>query len=202
MTGRSRALFVWIAVLLMVVTLAVSGCTGGLSNLSRMENGGYKYTEGGNIWTWERSGNAEQLSLNDMMITVIQGGHAQFTLTNGQKLDVTMDNTGTPATIKMSYGTVVSQDDYTQMNKVLSVRERILQEVGGAQTGSVGLAIVLVLVIILGVLLFLYAGRLVSSWKLGGIFSGHDTAKSLLLFKAIGIVVAMIGLVIFLVVVF
>ena len=202
MTGRSRALSAMIAVLILAVTVFASGCTGGISNLSRLDGGGYKYTEGDSVWTWERSGNAEQLTLNDMLITVIQGGHAQFTLTSGQKLDVTLDNTGTPATVKMSYGTIVGQNDYTQMNKALSVRDRILQEVGGANTGSLGAVVVLLLVIAAGVLLFLYSGRLVNSWKLGGIFSGHDTAKSLLIFKAIGILVAVVGAIILLVVVF
>ncbi len=202
MTRRSRALVVMIAVLVLAVTVFVTGCTGRLSNLSKMDNGGYKYTEGDSVWVWEKSGSAEQLTLNDALITVIQAGHAQFSLTNGQKLDVTLDSTGTPATVKMSYGTVISQNDYTQMNKALSIRDRILQEVGGTQTGSLGWVVLLLLLIAAGVLLFLYAGRLVNSWKLGGIFSGHDTAKSLLLFKAIGAVIAVIGLLILLTVIF
>ncbi len=202
MSKRSRALVGVIAVLVLAFAVLATGCTGRLSNLSKLENGGYKYTEGDSVWVWEKSGNAEQLTLNDTLITVIQGGHAQFSLTNGQKLDVTLDNTGTPASVKMSYGTVVSQNDYAQMNKALSIRGRILQEVGGAQTGSLGWVILLLIVIAAGVLLFLYAGRLVNSWKLGGIFSGHDTAKSLLLFKAIGAVIAVIGLLILLTVLF
>ena len=102
----------------------------------------------------------------------------------------------------MSWGTTVSQDDYAQMNKALSVRDMALQAAGGGQAGSLGWAIVLLLVIAAGVLLFLYAGRLVNSWKLGGIFSGHDTAKSLLLFKAIGALVAVAGVIILLAVIF
>lgn len=191
-----------IAVLMIVVTMVFAGCTVGPSNLSRLDNGGIKITEGNSIWVWERSGNSERLTLNDMLVAVIQGGHAQFTLSGGQKLDVTLDNTGMPATIKMSWGTMVSQDDYAQMNKYLSVREYARQEAGGAQVGSLGWVILLLLVIIAGVLLFLYAGRLVNSWKLGGIFSGHDTAKSLLIFKAIGILVAVVGLIILLAVIF
>ena len=65
-----------------------------------------------------------------------------------------------------------------------------------------GWVVLMLIVVIAGVLLFLYAGRLVNSWKLGGIFSGHDTAKSLLLFKAIGAVLAVIGLLILLAIIF
>lgn len=201
MTGRSKALTAVFAVLMIVVTVLFSGCSGGPSNLSRLDNGGIKITEGDSVWIWQRSGNTEQLTLNDMLIAVVQGSHVQFTLTGGQKLDVTLDN-GMPSTVKMSWRTNIGQDEYAQMDKALSVRDLALQEAGGASAGSLGWVILMLIVIIAGVLLFLYAGRLVNSWKLGGIFSSHDTAKSLLIFKAIGVLLVAIGVIILLVVIF
>lgn len=200
MTGRSRYLSAMLAVLLIGFALAISGCANGQGAFfSRMEDGRLQHMEGSDVWIWDRKGGTAQITLNDKLFAVIQNGMAQFALSEGRSVDVVTDGNGTPLSVRAAYNTILDHSDYDLMNVAFGVHKKAG---GQAQPSSLGWVIFLLIIIIAGVLLFLYAGRLVNSWKLGGIFNGHDTAKSLLLFKAAGALLAIIGFIILLTVIF
>ena len=196
MTGRSR-LFAAVLAMLMIVMMA--GCTV-TDTFKRTQDGRVTYTEGNNTWKWERSGGVTQITLNDKLFAVLQNGQARVTLPDTVRtVEVTLDNAGNPVSVKTAWGVVLTQADYATMNTAFFVNTN-----AGGQTssGSVGWVIFLLIVVIAGVLLFVYAGSLVNSWKLGGIFGGNDTAKSLLIVRAIGVAVVVLGVILLLVVIF
>ncbi len=188
MIHRSR-IAALLATLALFTVLSAAGCSG-VSD---------KYPQGSDMWTWARKGSAVEIQLNDRLYAVIQSGIAKVYLPDGRSLDVSLDKNGSPVSItRMAWGVSVSQPDYQQMGIAFSVyKEAVAQHPGG----KVGWVIFLLVVILAGVLLFVYAPSLVNSWKLGGIFSGKDTAKSLLLFRAAGIFVIIVGTVILLAVI-
>lgn len=190
MTGRSRLFTVLLAVLILTITFTAAGCVP-----SRQE-----HPIGSDVWIWEHKGNADQITLNEKLFAVIQNGAAQISLPpDGRAVTVALDKDGEPATIRATWGITITHEDYSLMSAAFSVYKSYH---GQGQTGSGGWVILLLIVVAAGLLLFLYAGRLVNSWKLGGIFGGHDTAKSLLLFKAIGILLMIVGGIVLLVVIF
>ena len=199
MTHRSRFAAI-LAVLIVAVSFATSACTGGNSIFKRTNDGGYEYTEGTDVWTWDQKGSAAQVMLNGKLFADIQNSVAKVSLPDGRSLDVLLDSGRSPVGItRMAWDMPVDQMDYKLMNTAFYVNRLAT----GQNPGSpIGWVIFLLIVILAGVLLFIYAGSLVNSWKLGGIFSGKDTARSLLVFKALGILLIVIGAIILLVVVF
>jgi hypothetical protein len=200
MTRRSRLLAAILAVLTILIMVAAAGCASGQNLFTRMKDGRLEHTEGANDWIWNDNNGTVQITLNDKLFAVIAGGRAQISLPpDGRSVDVTTGSSGEPISVKAAWGVLLSQSDYALMNEAFNVNKLAG---GQGHSGSLGWVIFLLLVIIVGVLLFVYAGRLVNSWKLGGIFSGRDTAKSLLLFKALGILVIVVGVIILLAVIF
>lgn len=199
MTGRSRLLTAILAVLIVVISVAATGCATGPDALTRLEDGRFKYSDGDSVWILDNRRSPEQILLNDKLYAVLQNGLATITLPDGRSIDVVMDGNGEPQSIRAHWNTVLEHHDYAQMNMVFSVHKMAGNQ---NQTGSLGWVIFLLLVIIVGIVLFIYAGQLVNSWKLGGIFNGHDTAKSLLVFKTLGILLMVIGVIILLAVIF
>jgi hypothetical protein len=190
MTCRSRFAAILLAALIVFISIAASGCTGGP----------YQITEGSDVWTLAHKGSSTEVMLNSKLYAVMQNGTANVFLPDGRSLDVSFDNSGSPVSItRMAWEVQLSQQDYAQMNTAFYV---FRQSAGQSAQGSLGWVIFLLIVIVAGVLLFIYAGTLVNSWKLGGIFSGNDTARSLLIFKAIGILLIVIGTIILLAVIF
>jgi hypothetical protein len=199
MTRRSRLLATILAVLVVLIAVAASGCANGQNVFKRTQDGRLEYKEGSDVWTWDHKGSSTQITLNDKLFAVLQNRAAQVSLPNGNAIDVTMDNSGAPTAIKAAWGVVLTQQDYTQMNTAFSI-----QKMAGVQgpSGSFGWAIFLLLLIVGGVFLFIYAGSLVNSAKVGGIFNGTDTAKTLLIFRAGGIFVVVVSAIILLAVIF
>jgi hypothetical protein len=197
MAKRSRLLTAILAVLVIVVSVAVSGCT--QNGLTRTKDGKYEYTEGNDVWTWDQKGATAQITLNNKLFAVIQNGVAEVSLQDGRSAEVVIDSNKAPQSIKVAWGVLLTQKDYTQMNSAFSVNK---SAGGQGPTGSLGGVIFLLILIVAGLLLFFYAGTLVDSWKLGGIFSGKDTAKSLLIVKAIGIFVVVVAAIILLAIIF
>lgn len=199
MMGRSRLFAAMLAVLMIILMAFSAGCTV-TDAFKRTQDGRVEYTEGNNLWKWERSGSTAQITLNDKLFAVVQSGLARVTLPDTvRSVEVTLDSSGTPVSVKTAWGVVLTQEDYATMNTAFFVNTK-----AGGQSGSgpLGWVIFMLIVIIAGVLLFVYAGSLVNSWKLGGIFGGNDTAKSLLIVKAIGVVVALLGVILLLVIIF
>jgi hypothetical protein len=189
MTRRSRLAAI-LAVLLLILPFVTAGCT----------SNPVQYNDGNDVWKWSHRGNASEIILNDKLYAVIQSGIAKVYLPDGRSLDISLDKNGAPVSItRMSWEVQLSQQDYQQMNTAFYMYRQATAE---RPQGSLGWVILLLVLILAGVLLFIYAGSLVNSWKLGGIFSGTDTARSLLLFKAIGIVVIVVGAIILLAVIF
>lgn len=199
MAGRSRLWTVMLAVMILFVAVAAGGCAVGRNPFTRMADGGMKYTEGDDVWVWDRAGGIVQITLNDKLFAVLQRGSARISLPDGRTLDVLLDGNGEPMSAKVSWGVALSQQDYTQMNTAFYVN----RTAGGQKVdGTAGWVILSLLLIVAGVLIFFYSGSLVNSAKRGGIFSGFDTARSLLIFRAAGILMTVIGLIILLVVIF
>lgn len=199
MTGRSRLLTAILAVLIVAVSVAAYGCAARPDAFTRMDDGRLKVVEGSDVWIVDNRASPERITLNDKPFAQISNGIAQIALSESRSLDVVLDGNGKPLSIRAAWNTKLEPQDYALMNEAFRVHD----DVGTKnQTGSLGWVIFLLLVIIAGVLLFIYAGRLVNSWKLGGIFSGHDTAKSLLIFKALGIFLIAIGVILLLTVIF
>jgi hypothetical protein len=203
MTGRSRFHTAVLAVLILILMASAAGCAVS-SAFRRTGDGRIEYTVGEGdskeIWTWERTGSTAQITYNSKLFASVQSGLARITLPDGlRSAEVTLDGKGTPVSVKTAWGVALTQADYTLMNTAFYVNN----EAGGLGSSSpLGWVIFLIIVIIAGVLLFVYAGSLVNSWKLGGIFGGTDTAKSLLIVKAAGIFVVIVGVLILLVVIF
>lgn len=189
MIHRSRIAAI-LAALILLTALSSAGCAG-VSN---------DYRQGSDTWTWARKGNAVEIQLNGRLYTVIQSGIAKVYLPDGRSLDVSLDREGSPVSVtRLAWEVSLTQQDYQQMSTAFNVyKEAVAQQ----PAGKVGWVVFLLVVILAGVLLFVYAGSLVNSWKLGGIFSGTDTARTLLLFKAVGILVIVVGAVILLAVLF
>lgn len=189
MKHRNRILPILLAALFVFSLAALSGCA---QPLNHKEIGNHQ-------WKWVNHSNSLEITYDDAPFATIKNNIAQVTLPNSKVLTVTLDNSGNPVSVKLNWGVELSAEDYSLMNTAFTVS--LTADTTGAPS-SVGWAIFLLIVVIMGLLLFLYAGRLVNSWKLGGIFSGNDTAKSLLIVKALGIVIMALGTVILLFVIF
>lgn len=199
MTGRSRVLAAMLAALMIMIMAVAAGCASGRNVFKRAQDGRLEYTEGSDVWKWDRKGNTAQILLNDKLFAVLQNSVAHVSLPDGRSLDVTVDGNGAPVSVKAAWGLALSQSDY----KLMSTAFFVNNEAGNqGQPSSLGLVILLLIVAVAGVLLFIYAGSLVNSWKLGGIFGGNDTAKSLLIVKASGIFLVAVGVILLLIVIF
>jgi hypothetical protein len=189
MIHRSRIAAI-LAALILFTALSAAGCADVSNN----------YPDGSGTWTWARKGSAIEIQLNDKLYAEIQSGLAKVYLPDGRSLDVSLDKNGSPVSItRLTWEVSVSQQDYQQMSVAFNVYKQAIAQHPGSKVGWV---VFLLVVILAGVLLFVYAPSLVNSWKLGGIFSGNDTARSLLLFKAVGILVIVVGAVILLAIIF
>ena len=198
MTGR-RLLAAVLAALWLGILLAASGCTAGPDSLKRTKDGGWQYTEGSDVWAWSKTGGKAQLMLNGKTYAVIGGGQALISLTDGRAIDVTLDRNSNPVSIKTAWGTQLNQSDYTSMNTAFKVN----QMAGGVQVGGPwGWIIVTLLIILLGLLAQFKAGTIVDWAKGVGIFSSFDTAKSLLIVRAVSVLVVIVGFIGLLVAIF
>jgi hypothetical protein len=180
-----------LAVLMLFIMLALSGCT----------SSPYQYNEGSDVWTWSQKGSVSDVLLNGKIYAEFQNNISRIYLPDGRSLNVTVNKDGTQGVVTMqwSVATTLTAQEYGQVNTAFSVYNAARSQKTG---GSVGWVIFLLIVVLAGILLFIYAAPLVNSWKLGGIFSGNDTAKSLLIFKTLGILLIVVGAVILLAVIF
>ncbi len=190
MTARKKA-FAALAALIVLLSVIMAGCTN-LQGFTRTADGKLSYPEGDNTWSWKKNGGAVHIELNGKPFATLERGVADITLPDNRKLAVTLNKAGAPATVQVPWDTELRQADYDLVSSAFNVNT----QAGGIPTGvSWGWVLVLALLLVAGVLLSLFAGRVVESAKGGGIFSGTDTAKSLLIFRAGGVAVALLALV-------
>ena len=191
MTSRAR-IFAALAALILLVSILAAGCTN-MQGFTRTADGKLSLPQGDNTWTWEKNGGTVLIELNGKPFATLDRGVAKVTLTDSRTFDVELAKGAEPAAVRVPWGTAVSQSDYDTMAMAFKVNTMA----GGIPSDTPwGWILILALVLVAGVLLTLFAGRVVDSAKVGGIFSGTDTAKSLLVFRAAGIVVALLALVI------
>lgn len=191
MTSRTRT-FAALAALIVLLTVVAAGCTN-LQGFTRTADGKLSYPQGDSTWSWEKKGGAVLVGLNGKPFATLEHGVAAITLSDGRTFDVVLTKSGAPATVRVPWGTTLAQTDYDLMTTAFKVNTLA----GGIPTGAPWAGIViLVLLLVAGVLLAMFAGRVVDSAKGGGIFGGNDTAKSLLIFRAAGIIVALVSLIV------
>ena len=194
MTGR-RLLAAVLAALWLGILLAASGCTAGPDALKRTKDG-WQYTDAtsGEQWALSKVGGKAQLDLNGKTFAVITGSQVLFPFADGRSIDATIDRNNNPVSIKVAWGTQLTQADYTNMNKAFVA----LQKGSNVPVDtSWGWIVVTLLIILLGLLAQFKAGTIVDWAKGVGIFSSFDTAKSLLIVRAVSVLIviaAFIGL--------
>lgn len=191
MTSRTR-IFAALAALILLVSILAAGCTN-LQGFTRTADGKLSYPQGDNTWTWEKKGATVLIGLNGKSFATLDHDVARVVLPDSRSFDVVMTKNGDPSMVRLPWGTTLTQTDYDTLTMAFKVNTLA----GGIPTDTPwGWILILVLILVAGVLLTLFAGRVVDSAKVGGIFSGTDTAKSLLIFRAAGIIVALLALVI------
>jgi hypothetical protein len=193
MTGRSKLFAALLAILMGLLIFSMAGCANFPGQgLTRTKDGRLEYPDGSNTWSWEKKSSIAQILLNGKQFAVVEKGQATISLPDGRVVDVMLDNKSVPLSLKVSWGTVIAQADYDLMNTAFKVHTLA----GGVPVSSPwGWVLVQLVLVVVGVLVAIYAGSIVDSGKTGGIFSSFNTAKALLIIRAIGVLIAIVSIV-------